>query len=98
MISKPLLKDLMKDLDSIVNWQILMVYMGVEKYKVTKVEVNNPTGVDDQKLEAFDMWLKQNPSACWKNVIDALFEMQENTLARALTRKYEWNDPRVCSE
>ena len=94
--SKPTLKDLMTDLDSLINnWQHLMISMGVDKYKNDKIERNFPHDVDRQKQEAFDLWLRQTPDACWKNVIDALFEIGENTLARALTKKYEWKDPRV---
>ena len=96
MRSRPILKDLINDLVSLCDWQLLMINMGVEKYKNDKIE-KKFHDVDRQKQEAFDQWLRQTPDACWKNIIDALFEMEENTLARKLTTKYEWKDPRVCS-
>ncbi len=96
MISRPTLKDLMKELVSVVKWQQLMLNMGMKNYESEKIKVNIPNDVDEQKLEAFSKWLKMKPDACWKNVIDALYEMDDHiTLASILARKYDWKDPRV---
>ena len=90
------MKELVSELDQIVDWQLLMLNLGVEKHKNDKIERNFPQDVNRQKQEAFDQWLRETPDACWKDIIDALFVMEENTLARKLTRKYNWKDPRVC--
>ncbi len=95
MKSRPILKDLMRELDTIVDWQLLLLNMGMEKHENDKVERNNPGDVDHQKLDAFDKWLRKTPDACWKTVIDALFEVKELVLANKLERKYDWKDPRV---
>ncbi|XP_064387766.1 uncharacterized protein LOC135335953 isoform X2 [Halichondria panicea] len=94
--SRPLLIDLLKELKSVVNnWQLLMINMGVEKFENDKIEKNFQNDTDRQKQEAFDKWLRMKPDACWKDVIDALYEIEEITLASILTRKYAWEDPRV---
>ncbi|XP_064387703.1 uncharacterized protein LOC135335910 isoform X2 [Halichondria panicea] len=95
MKSRPLLKDLVKDLDTLIAWQLLMIKLGVEKFENDKIEKNFPNDIDRRKQEAFDKWLRMKPDACWKDVIDALYEMEEITLASGLARKYAWEDPRV---
>ncbi len=95
MKSAPVLKDLMKELVSVVNWQLLMINMGVEKFENDKIEINFRCDIDRQKQEAFDKWLRMKPDACWKDVIDALYKMNDITLASSLARKYDWKDPRV---
>ncbi len=95
MKSRPTLKDLLKELDSIVTWQLLMINLGGKKSENDKIEINFRCDIDRQKQEAFDKWLRRKPGACWKDVIDALYEMKEVTLASRLSRKYDWKDPRV---
>ncbi len=95
MKSKPVMKDMLKKLDSVVDWQLLMISMGVEKFENDKIERNFQGDIDRQKQEAFDKWLRMKPDACWKDVIDALYEMKEITLANSLARKYDWKDLRV---
>ena len=97
MKARPTLKSLIRELESIVDWQMLMINLGVEKHQNDKIERNFPQDVDRQKQEAFDRWLRETPDACWKDIIDALFEMKENVLAGELTRKYSWRDPRVIT-
>ncbi len=88
MKSKPVLRDLLQDLESFVNWQLLIE-------KLESIEGNFQHNIDRQKLEAFDKWLRRKPDACWKDVIDVLYEMEEITLASRLAKKYAWEDPRV---
>ncbi len=94
MKSRPTVKDLMRELDTIVDWPRLLLNMGMEKYENDKIKINNPNDVDGQKMDAFDKWLRKK-DACWKTVIDALFQVEELVLANKLERKYDWKDPRV---
>ncbi len=95
MKSRPRLLDMVKELHSIVTWQLLMINLGVEKCENDKIEINLRGDIERQKQEAFDKWLKMNPDACWKDVIDALYKMKEIILASSLSKKYDWKDPRV---
>ncbi len=95
MKSKPCLKDLLKELDTVVPWQLFMINLGVKKSENDKIEINFRHDIDRQKQEAFDKWLKMKPDACWKDVIDALYETKDITLASSLAKKYDWKDPRV---
>ncbi len=92
---RPVLKDLLNELVSVNDWQLLMINMGVEKFENDKIERNHPNDIERQKQEAFEKWLKTKPDACWKDVIDALYKMKEITLASSLEKKYAWKDPRV---
>ena len=69
--------------------------LGMEMHKIDIIKRDNRDDTSQQKLEAFNLWLKQTPNASWRDVIDALYEADENTLASDLKRKYAWDDPRV---
>ena len=86
----------MKELVSVVDWEMLLLHMGMEKFENDKTKANNPGNVDAQKMDAFDKWLKRFPDACWKTVIDALYDQKYIVLANKLERKFNWKDPRVC--
>ncbi len=43
---RPLLKDLVKELDSVVDWQLLMINMEAEKFENDKIEKNFPNDID----------------------------------------------------
>ena len=98
MKTRPSVRSLTSELHQIVDWQLLLLKLGMEKHEIDKIERNFPQDVDRQKLEALALWLRETPDACWKYVIAALFDMKENTLATELTRKYNWKDPRVSIE
>ncbi len=73
-----------------------MSCLGMEECRIKIIE-RDYRGLAEQKHKAFDKWLSMTPSACWKNVIEALRKetMSENTLALDLERKYAWTDPRT---
>ncbi len=96
MKSRPTVQELVTELDAIVDWPLLFIHMGMEKYDTDKIKINIPNDVDGQKMDAFDKWLRKK-DACWKTVIDALFQENYIVLASKLERKYAWNDPRVSS-
>ncbi len=62
MKSRPSLKDLLKELFSVNDWQLLMINMGVKKFENDKIERNYPGDIERQKQEAFDKWLKMKPA------------------------------------
>ena len=71
-----------------------MIKLGMEKYEIDEIEENRPN-VSLRKQDAFDQWLRKKHDACWADIIKALFEMNEDALARSLVMKYNWKDPRV---
>ena len=80
-----------------MNWQLLLLDLGIKKHKIDIIELNSPGNISKQKLNALELWLKETPdaSSSWMVVIDALYEMDENVLATDLKRKYAFEDPRV---
>ena len=67
----------------------------MKKERINEFESNHPGNVSLQKGEALEYWLSETADACWLDVINALFDVEENALARELKRKYDWKDPRV---
>lgn len=72
-----------------------MTELGIENYELKRITDEND-GIDIRKKEAFDCWLRQNPNGSWNNIIDALHEVKEVTLAEELKKEYQWKEPRVC--
>ena len=94
--SRPKLKDLLEELRSITtSWKSLMINLGVKKYDLDRIETESNGKIIPSKQDSFDLWLRRTPNASWKDIIDALFTMEENVLAGELSKKYRWIDPRV---
>lgn len=86
---------MLNELRSIVEWRTLLLRLGMKNYEINKIEADHQK-VEHRKQQGLDRWLRNKHDACWSDIIKALFEMGEGTLARALAKKYTWKDPRVC--
>ena len=58
------------------------------KYCVIKEIKENEKTLETRKMELFSRWLKHCPKASWENVVVALEEINENTIAKQVTDKY----------
>ena len=86
---KPDVKTLCNELISISNWRKLGLSLGVEDYELDKIERSYPTeDCDGWKQKIFSLWLRRTPSSSWRNVVRALRQMGENTLAETIKQKY----------
>ena len=46
-------------------------------------------GTSHRRLTAMiETWLSKNPKGCWRNIIDALKEMDKNNVVGKITEKY----------
>lgn len=88
------LGEMLKELTSIVEWRTLLLNLGMDKYKIDEIEEDYDK-IEHRKQEGLDRWLRNKHDACWNDIIKALFEMGQDTLARALEEKYTWKDSMV---
>ena len=74
-------------LRDISDWYQLGIILGILPAKLRKIE-ENYRGNDRRKTETLDTWLQQTPNAPWSNVVSALQQMGENTVAKSVQQQY----------
>jgi len=74
-------------LEGVTNWYQLGIKLGILPAKLRKIE-ENYRGNDRRKTETLDTWLQQTPNASWSNVVGALQQMGENTVAESVQQQY----------
>ena len=80
---------LCRELISVSDWRSLGLNLGVRDYELDQIRSSNPNeGCSRWRQETISLWLRQTPSASWENVVKALQEMSENTLAERIRWKY----------
>ena len=67
-----------------VKWQDLGLHLGVKKYDLNVIKMDNPKSVEDCKREMFDKWLRITPNASYQQVVEALQVMGEISEANKL--------------
>ena len=80
---------LCNELTSVRDWRSLGLNLGVRDYELDQIESSHPTGGCSRWMqETFSLWLRKTPSASWENVVRALRQMREDTLAVRIHWKY----------
>ena len=91
--SRPTERELDLELVKLVDWQVFATHLpGLERENIEEIQRNNRE-VHLQKLELFGTWLRLQPDASWKDVILALENARENTLAEAMKKKFKLSFP-----
>ena len=86
---KPDVKTLCNELVSVSDWRKLALNLGVQDYELDQIERSHPTeGCGRWKQETFSLWLRRKSSASWRDVVQALQQMGENTEAKRIELKY----------
>ena len=81
---------------SLVNWKIFSTQLpGIDPSDSDKIDQENKK-IDDKKHELYTLWFhkchKSYSLASWKNIIDALNNIEEHDLASEIETKYsEYN-------
>ena len=87
--SRPTERELDLELVKLVDWQVFANHLpGLERENIEEIQRNNHE-VHLQKLELFGTWLRIQPDASWKDVVLALENARENTLAEAVKKKFK---------
>ena len=84
----PTLKELSNALDSVVNWYLLGVKLGLQDHELHTIEQNYRGDSERCKHEMLSRWLRTAKLATWKAVTDALQQMGEHTVAAKILAKY----------
>ena len=81
------IKDLRSALGAVTDWYSLGVYLGLENYELMRIEDNYPR--NERKMsQMLDVWLRRTPNAAWGDLVSALQEMGENTVANRIRQNY----------
>ena len=85
----PTLKELSNALDSVVNWHLLGVKLGLQDHELRTIEQNHRgDGNERCKHEMLGRWLRNAKLPTWKAVVDALQQMGEQAVALDVQAKY----------
>ena len=74
-------------LRDVSDWYQLGIILGILPARLRKIE-ENYRGNDRRKTETLDTWLQQTPNASWSDVVSALHQMGENTVAESVQQQY----------
>lgn len=86
---------LVKELETLENWRALGNLLEVSVPKIEQIERTymKKSGTDGCKLQLFEFWRTRNPRASWNDVIIAVENYGDTTLATRLKSKYIWKQP-----
>ena len=77
------------ELTAVIDWFSLGLNLNLEKYELDKIQLDHDRqGNDRQRLEMLDKWLRCTPCATWGDVVRALEQMGENSVAENIRHKY----------
>jgi len=65
----------------------LGIQLGVPTSELKKIEEEYQQS-DRRKMETLDAWLHQTPRASWSDVVSALQQIGENTVAKSVRQQY----------
>ena len=83
---KPELKDLMHL--QVSDWNRLGLALMLVPYDLNIIEQDFQGDTRNQSLKMFELWLKTQPDASYEQLIKALHEVGEETVASSLSIKY----------
>ena len=85
--STPTLQVLSNELESVENWHLFGVKLGLQGYKLREIERNYGDN-NRRKIEMLDLWLRNAKNPSWETVAEALRMMHECMVADGIQRKY----------
>ena len=90
---KPTVEALDIHLRKLVDWGLVAIHLPfVDKAMIDKITVENPNNVNKQKICLFDTWLRVYTNATWLNVVEALKNGNETSMAKELEQKLSVNN------
>ena len=83
----PTLKDLSNALDSVMDWHLLGVKLGIKAHELETIEKNYHGDNVRCKHEMLGRWLQNAKLPTWKAVADALCQMGKHAVASKIRKK-----------
>ena len=75
------IRSLSRVLASVYNWETLGINLGIQMARLQEIRQLCSGDLEMCKNRLYDLWLRQNTSPTWRDVVDALEQMEENSLA-----------------
>ena len=85
-ISCPELKDLV--LLPVIHWFELGLWLNIPEDNLSIIEADNPNNTEACKRKMFSSWLKSNPEASYRQLVDALHTVGSHRMADQLCKNY----------
>lgn len=85
-ISCPELRDLV--LLPVIHWFELGLWLNIPEGDLSIIEADNPINTEACKRKMFSSWLKNNPEASYRQLVDALHTVGSHRMADQLCTKY----------
>ena len=80
-------KSLISELKTVTDWYRLGFHLGLKTHQLKNIQQGYQES-ERRMLEMLDLWLRCRPNAAWGDVVSALQEMAENSMAESIRRKY----------
>lgn len=81
------IQDLRSALKAVTDWYSLGVYLGLATNELMRIEDDYPRS-ERKMSQMLDIWLRRTPNAAWGDLVSALQEMGENTVANRIRQNY----------
>lgn len=66
----------------VIQWYVLGIKLNLPQSVLATIEVNHPRDVERCRLEMLTKWLQRTPTASWRDIVQALYEMNLNSVAQ----------------
>jgi len=86
LCSVPEVRDLDSELQDVIDWIMLGLYLGIKLSELKIIEANYPTQ-QRRRLEMFEKW-RNSVTPTWSAVVQALVEIGMRPLAAELAQKH----------
>ena len=84
-MDRPTEAELDQHLKRFIDWYSFALHLpGMEQTHISELKENNPCDVKQQKLDLYAKWLSLCPSASWSDVVQALEDVGEFTMANEI--------------
>ena len=80
-------RNLMHALKEVIDWKLLGLRLKMSTTDLEMIE-HDYSRLNDQKIKLFTLWLKRDPKASWKNILDALKQMELHDVARRVQSEF----------
>ena len=70
------------------DWKRLGLALKLNSYDLNIIEKDNKGDTREQTLKMFELWLKAQPDASYEQLIKALHEVGDETVANSVYMKY----------
>jgi len=81
------LKNVVKSLRAVIDWEELGIQLEIEYYELEKIRIDR-RNIDPCKREMVRWWLKHGISPSWQKLCDALKDLQQECIANQIVSEY----------